>query len=182
MIDTKTFQDKLDAVASWMQKEFQTIRTGQATPAILDGITVETYGVQAPLSQVGSVSVEGAKSLLISPYDKSQVKQIEKTLNDANLGLSIQGGDAGVRVIFPDLTAERREMLTKLAKEKLEKARVSVRHERDEFWSEIQKQEKDGEISEDEKFNLKEQMEDMVKQVNTRLEDLLKNKEAEIKE
>ena len=181
-MDTQQFQDKLDAVVAWLQKEFQSIRTGQATPAILDGITVETYGVQAPLAQVGTISVEGAQSLLVAPYDKNQVKELERALTQADLGLSIVAGEAGVRVIFPDLTADRREMLTKLAREKLEQARVSLRQERDAHWSAIQSQHKEGDISEDEKFSAKEAMEELVKKTNTRLEELYKNKESEIQE
>ena len=182
MSDQQTFQGKLEQVTTWLQKEFQTIRTGQASPAILDGISVEAYGVPAPLSQVAAISVEGAKSLLVSPYDKNQIKELERALNEANLGLSIVAGDAGVRVIFPDLTAERREMLIKLARDKLEQARVSVRQERDAFWTSIQKEEKNGDISEDEKYAAKEKMEEGVKKSNERLEELFKNKESEIQE
>ncbi|MFW0870890.1 MAG: ribosome recycling factor [Patescibacteria group bacterium] len=177
----QTFKDKLDAVALWLQKEYQTIRTGQASPAILDGITVEAYGVKTPLAQIAAVSIEGTQSLLVSPYDKNQIKQLEKAFYEADLGLSIVSGEAGVRVIFPNLTAERRVMLIKLAREKLEKARVSVRQERDSYWSDIQSQHKEGEISEDEKFSKKEEMEELVKGSNDRLDQLFKNKESEIK-
>jgi len=179
-MDKTQFQKELDAVIEWLKREFQTIRTGQATPGILDGITINAYGAETPLMQVATIGVEGAKSLIVSPYDKNQVKEIEKALTDANLGLSIVGTDKGVRVIFPDLTSERRVMLMKLAKEKLEQARVSARKERDHVWNIIQEQEKLGEISEDERFAQKEIMENMVKTVNTKLEDLLKSKEQEI--
>lgn len=181
-MDTNIFQKELDAVIEWLRREFQSIRTGQAAPSVLDGVSVEAYGVPTPLLQVASVSIEGAKSLLVTPYDKNQVKQIEKSLADANLGLSIVGGDTGVRVIFPDLTAERRDMLIKLAKEKLEQSRVSVRGERDAVWNTIQDQEKMGEISEDEKFAHKETMEEMVKKTNERLEEVFQAKEVEIRE
>lgn len=181
-MDKAKFQQELDGVIEWMRREFGTIRTGQAAPSVLDGVQVDTYGVPTPIQQMAAVSIEGAKSLLVSPYDKNQVKQLEKALNDANLGLSIVGGDTGVRVVFPDLTAERRDMLVKLAKEKLEQARISVRKERDHVWNDLQEQEKLGEISEDEKFSDKEEMEDMVKKTNERLEELFKNKEREIRE
>jgi len=179
-MDFSSFTERLDAITAWLKKEYQSIRTGMASPAVLDGITIEAYGTQTPLNQVASVSIEGAKSLIVSPYDKSVVKQIEKAIIDANLGVSVIGTDTGVRVAFPDLTAERRGMLGKLAKQKLEDARVSVRKERDAIWNTIQTQEKEGEITEDEKFNHKEKMEEMVKEFNASLEVLFKNKEEEI--
>ena len=180
-MDKAQFQKELDGVIEWMRREFGTIRTGQAAPSVLDGVQVESYGVPTPVQQMAAISIEGAKSLLVTPYDKNQVKQLEKALNEANLGLSIVGGDTGVRVVFPDLTAERRDMLVKLAKEKLEQARISVRKERDHVWNSLQEQEKLGEISEDEKFTHKEEMENMVKKTNERLEELFKNKEVEIR-
>jgi len=179
-MDKTQFQKELDAVVEWLKREFQTIRTGQSTPSILDGITINAYGAQTPLNQVASIGIEGSKSLIVSPYDKGQIKEIEKALTYANLGLSVVGTDKGVRIIFPDLTSERRVVLMKLAKEKLEQARVSARKDRDHVWNIIQEQEKLGEISEDDKFTQKENMENMVKAKNTKLEELLKNKEQKI--
>jgi len=181
-MDKTQFTKELEAVVEWMRKEFQSIRTGQASPAILDGVMVSSYGAMTPIMQVANIGIEGPKSLLVSPYDKNQVKEVEKALTDAGLGLSIVGGDTGVRVIFPDLTAERRDMMVKLAKEKLEQARVSARKERDAVWNTIQEQEKVGDISEDEKYSQKEDMEELVKKTNEQLEDLFKNKESEIRE
>lgn len=181
-MNTQEFKNQLEAVIAWLKKEFQSIRTGMASPAILDGITVDAYGAQTQLNQVASIQIEGAKSLIVAPYDKSIVKQIEKTIIDANLGVSVVGTDTGVRIVFPDLTAERREMLIKLAKQKLEDARVSIRKERDALWNTIQQMEKDGEISEDERFTQKDTMEEMVKEYNKTVEDVFKNKEEEIRE
>jgi len=179
-MDFKQFTQELDAIADWLKKEFQSIRTGMASPAVLDGVKVDSYGALTPLNQVASISIEGAKSLLIGPYDRSLVKHIEKAVIDANLGVSVVGSDAGVRVSFPDLTAERRDMLGKLAKQKLEDARVSVRGERDKVWNQIQDLEKAGEITEDDRFALKAQMEEQVKEFNGSLDEILKNKQEEI--
>jgi len=178
----KEFNTELEEVTAWLKREYQSIRTGMASPAVLDGVKVDSYGSLMPLNQVASVSIEGAKSLFVAPYDKSITKQIEKALIDANLGVSVVGTDTGVRVSFPDLTSERRGMLAKLAKEKLEDARVSVRKVRDEYWKFIQEAEKNSEITEDEKFTQKEQMEDRVKELNKELEEVLSNKEKEISE
>ncbi len=153
-----------------------------ATPAVLDGVKVSAYGSLMPLSQVASISAEGPKSLFINVYDKSQIKTVEKAIIDSGLGLSANSNDTGVRVSFPDLTVERKQMLMKLAKEKLEKARVSVRQERDKQWQELQDAEKNGEIGEDEKFSMKEKMEEAVKKTNQSLEEALNRKEEEIQQ
>lgn len=179
-MDFKQFTTELDAIAEWLKKEYQSIRTGMASPAVLDGVRVDSYGAQTPVNQVASISIEGAKSLLVGAYDKSLIKNIEKAIVDADLGVSVVGTDMGVRVSFPDLTAERRDMLGKLAKQKLEDARVSVRGERDKVWNDIQTKEKDGEITEDERYSLKATMEEQVKTFNTGLEEILKNKLEEI--
>ncbi len=179
-MDFKQFTTELDAIAEWLKKEYQSIRTGMASPAVLDGVKVDSYGALTPLNQVASISIEGAKSLLVGPYDRSLVKHIEKAIIDANLGVSVVSSDAGVRISFPDLTAERRDMLGKLAKQKLEDARVSVRQERDKVWNQIQDLEKEGEITEDDRFTLKAKMEEQVKDFTATLDDILKNKQEEI--
>ena len=174
-------KNELDDVITWLKKEYTSIRTSMATPAILDGVKIEAYGVMSPLNQVAAISISDAKTLLVSPYDKGQIKQIEKILTDSDLGLSVVGGDTGIRLSFPDLTAERRVMLAKIAKDKLEDARISSRKVRDEVWSKIQADEKNGDISEDEKFSQKEKMEEMIKEYNGKLEDIFKLKEEEVK-
>jgi len=179
-MDFKNYEKELEEVKSWLQKEFSGIRTGVASVAVLDGVKVSAYGSLMPLNQLASIMVEGAKSLFVSPFDKSVIKDIEKSITDANLGLSVSVGSEGIRLSFPDLTADRRKMLLSLAKEKLEDARVSVRKKRDEVWKEIQEKEKDGEISEDEKFRLKEKMEDITKEFNSTIDSMYHTKEVEI--
>ncbi len=178
--DFKQFKEKTNNVVVWLQKECTGIRTGRATPAILDSVMVESYGSRGPISQVASISVEGATALRIAPWDSTASKDIEKAIVAANLGLSVVVDDKGVRVIFPELSAERRASLIKLAKEKLEEARKTLRMERDKVWSEIQKGEKEGEIREDEKFRLKKEMEKIGDEVQAKLEELIAKKEKEI--
>lgn len=178
--DFLKFKNNLKEVEGWLAKEFSTIRTGAASPALLDSIKVESYGSLMPINQLASVNIEDARSLRINPWDLSQVKPIEKAITIANLGVSVTVDGKGLRVIFPELTSERRVLLIKAAKEKLEKARISLRGERDDVWSDIQKKEKDGEISEDEKFRLKDQMQKEIDDSNTKLESLFVKKEKEI--
>jgi len=167
-------------VIEWLDKEFAAIRTGQATPTLLDSIRVESYGAFLPLNQMGSVGVEDARTLRISPWDASQVKAVEKAISEADLGLSIATDSSGVRVIFPELTGERRQQLVKFAKTKLEDARVSVKSLRDEAMKAIDAAEKAGEISQDDKFAEKEAVQGVVDTVNRALEARFSDKEKEI--
>ncbi len=172
--------EKLKGVGEWLDKEFSGIRTGQATPALLDSIRVESYGAFLPINQVGSVGVEDARTLRISPWDGSQVVAVEKAIRDADLGVSVVTDSSGLRVIFPELTGERRAQLLKLAKSKLEEARVSVRAIRDEFMKGIDAAEKAGDISQDDKFAAKESVQKAVDAANRALEARYAEKEVEI--
>ncbi len=171
---------RLTEVTEWLQGEFAAIRTGQASPALLDGVKVESYGAYMPLNQVGSVGTEDARTLRITPWDVSQIAGIERAIQEANLGVSVATDSAGIRVIFPELTVERRAQLQKLAKSKLEDARIRVRSVRDDAMKEIEKKLKDGDISEDDKFSQKEIVQKVVDGVNISLETLFNQKEREL--
>jgi len=175
-----SIEKKLKEAQEWLQKEYAGIRTGQASPALLDGIKVESYGSLVPLNQVGTVGVEDARTLRISTWDAGSVPAIEQSIRDANLGVSTASDSSGIRVIFPELTAERRVQLLKLAKSKLEDARITVRGVRDEVIKEIDKQEKDGEISEDEKFTQKDSVQKLIDTANKALELQYNQKDAEL--
>ncbi len=161
-------------------REYQGLRTGRASPAILDSIMVQAYGSQMPLKQVATVGVEDARSLRVQAFDQSLVKDIEKAITSADLGVGVGSDAAGVRVTFPELTGERREQLVKLAKAKLEDARTTVRQGRDDCWKDIQEQEKAKTISEDDKFRLKDEMQKKVDAANEELEKLFDKKEQEM--
>jgi ribosome recycling factor len=167
-------------IVDWLNTEYDGIRTGQATPALLDNIKVESYGSMMPLNQVGTVGVEDARTLRISLWDAGGIPSVEKALREADLGVSVATDSAGLRVIFPELTSDRRVQLLKLAKSKLEDARVSVRSARDEIMKDLDKQQKAGDISEDDKFTQKEEIQKKVDAVNTELEGLYDKKETEV--
>lgn len=175
-------EKKLHEVNEWLIKEYTGIRTGQANPGLLDSVRVESYGTLVPLQQVGSISIENARTLRISLWDAGQVKSVEKAITDADLGISVAGDSAGLRVIFPELTSDRRTQLLKLAKAKLEEARVSVKSVRDEFMKELEKKFKASEIGEDEKFSQKDKIQKSVENYNSRLELLFTRKEKELQE
>lgn len=161
-------------------REYQSLRTGRASPAILDSVKVSAYGSLMPLNQVATVRIEGARSLVVQPFDTSLAKDIERGLVDADLGVGVASDSSGIRVSFPELTSERREQLIKIAKAKLEEARTTVRGGRDECWKEIQDQEKEGGITEDDKFRLKDEMQKKVDAMNDELQQLFEKKETEM--
>lgn len=171
---------KMNAAIDWLGGEYGGIRTGQAAPGLLDSIKVENYGAMMNLNQVGSISVEDARTLRISPWDSGSIAAIERAITEADLGVSVATDSSGLRVIFPELTSERREQLNKLAKSKLEEARVRVRHVRDDVMKQVDAAHKAGDIGEDERFSQKEVVQKKVDEVNEKLEELYNQKEKEI--
>ena len=176
----KPFEQEIKSIVERFEKELASVRTGRATPAILDTVYVEMYGARMPIAQVATINVEGARTLRVAPWDASNAKEVEKAITVANLGLSVGADDKGIRVSFPDLTAERRTSLVKIAKEKMEEMRQSLRSVRDDVWSEIQQLERDGAMPEDDKFRAKEVMQKLVDNANMQFESMLDRKEKEI--
>lgn len=173
-------EPKLKEAEVWLQNEYAGIRTGQASPGLLDSVKVMSYGAIVPLNQVGNVSVEDARTLRVSVWDAGTLGAVEQALREADLGVSVVSDSSGMRVMFPDLTVERRVQLSKLAKAKLEDARITVRSVRDDAMKSIDKQLKDGEISEDDKFAEKESVQELVEKTNRELETLFQKKELEL--
>lgn len=178
--DFAELKKQITTTEEWLKEEFFGIRTGRATPALLDSIQVEAYGSRMPINQLANVSVQDARTLYITPYDQGQSKEIERAITQSNLGVSVGVDERGVRVSFPELTSERRVQLIKLVKDKLEDARVGIKKAREEAWDDIQKQEKDKTISEDEKFRAKDEMQKIIDEANKRLEEMAEKKENEI--
>ncbi len=174
------FKNDLKKVEEWLAKEYSQIHTGRASPALLDSIMVESYGSHMPIKNVASVGIEDPKTLRVSPWDKSQIKEVERAIQAANLGLSVAVDDAGIRVIFPMLTTERREALVKILKQKFEEAKVSVKKEREAAWNDIQEKEKEGGMSEDDKFRAKDELQKIVDDANMNFEVLFDKKEKEV--
>ena len=176
------FKQNTKEVEEWLKRELSTIRTGRATPAILDGVKVEAYGSDMAISQVASVSVEDARSLRVTPWDTSLVKAVEKGILLSDLGLSVSVDDKGIRINFPELTSDRRIGLIKIAKQKLEDARVTLRTEREKVLKDIDNQKKEGKMSEDEQFRLKTELQKMLDESGRTLEGMFFKKEKEIAE
>ncbi len=176
----KPFEDSVRGTKDWLTKEYSSLHTGAASPMVLDGISVDSYGTRQPLRNVASISIEDPKTLRVTPWDKQQVKEIEKEILKSDLGLSVAVDQTGLRVIFPMLTTENREKLVKVIKAKLEDARVSVKKERENMIREIDRQAREGEMSEDEKIRAKENLQSKVDEANLSLEEIFRGKEGVI--
>lgn len=168
-------------VEEWLQNELSVIRTGRASPAILDFVQVEAYGSRMSIKELANIVVEDAKTVRVEPWDTSMGKEIEKAINNSNLGLSLSPFEKGLRVIFPELTSERREQFVKVVKQKLEEGRVSLRGLRDKTGKAIDEKEKEGGMSEDDKFRFKDEMQKIIDESGRKLEALAEKKEADIK-
>ncbi len=180
MYNLQQLKNKIKETEVWFDKELANVRTGRANPAILDSVRVDSYGTSVAINQIGSVAIEDARSIRISPWDQSQIKAIEKAISAANLGVSLAIDDKGVRVIFPELTTESRAQIVKVAKEKFEQARVTIRKERDQSIQDIDKKEKAKEMGEDDKFRLKAEVQKIVDEANKKLETAMAKKEKDI--
>ncbi|HSE56488.1 MAG TPA: ribosome recycling factor [Candidatus Paceibacterota bacterium] len=170
------FQAELKKVDEWLSKEYSQISTGRAAPALLDGVQVESYGAHQPIKNVASVSIEDPKTLRISPWDKGLIKEIERGIYASNLGFSVSVDDQGIRVIIPQLTTERRTQLVKLAKDRLEDARIRLRQTREDALEKM----KAAKLPEDAEFRAKDELQKLVAGGNQSLEAIFEKKEQEI--
>lgn len=170
------FTKEAAETTDWLTKEFGQISTGRASPALLDGVRVESYGSIGPLKNVASLAIEDPKTLRITPWDSSHIKEIERGLYAADLGFSVSVDDKGVRVSIPALTTERRSALVKTAKEKLEEARIRIRKVRERVLTEI----KDAGLPEDTAKRSRDELQKKVDSANQSLEELFTRKETEI--
>lgn len=167
-------------VAEWLKREYTGISTGRATPAILDLVSVESYGARTSIPHVASVTIEDPRTLRVAPWDKSQVKIIEKALHDADLGLSVSVDADGLRIFFPQLTSERRAQLVRVLKDRLEDGRVKIRLLRQEVQKDIETKKKDGELPEDDAKRALDELQKKVDEYNGMLEDVFTKKETEV--
>ena len=177
--DFSPLKGKIKETEEWLSRELQGVRTGRATPTLLDGVKPEAYGARTPLKELAAISVEDARTLRVIPWDKSLTKAIEKGIVDANLGVGTATDDQGLRVTFPELTSERRAQLTKLVHDKAEQARVTLRSHRTDAIKEIDTLKKEG-MSEDQAKRDKEELQKLIDAGNEALLTVLKRKESEI--
>ncbi len=175
-----TTDEKMDESVEFLTREFSHIRAGKATPALLDGIKVDYYGAQTPLIQLANVSAPEPRMLTVEPYDKSVMADIEKAIMASNLGLNPNNDGSIIRIPMPMLSEERRKELVKLAKDKAEQARVSVRNARRDANDEIKKTVAEESLPEDSRFEAEEEIQKVTDGHTNRIDELLQKKESEI--
>lgn len=178
--DFSKLKAQIKETEEWLLREFSGIRTGRASLALLDGVKPEAYGARTPLQQLASLFVEDARTIRIVPFDKGNAKAIEKALTEADLGVGVGMDDQGLRVSFPELTAERRAMLGKLAGQKCEEARIRLRSHRTDALKELEASEKEGGMGKDELARLKDEAQKLIDKGQEALDALLSKKQQEI--
>jgi ribosome recycling factor len=171
-----SFQKSLD----WFQKETSSIRGGRVTIELIDEVLVEYYEQKLKLKEIASLSLVNNRTISVEPWDKSSISNIEKALLNSELGGSIRNDGQRVFFSFPMQSSEDKEKMTKILKQKMEKAKVSLRQVRDEAWKKIQEMERKGEISEDEKFKQKENLQKLIDEFEEKIEEVEERKEKEI--
>jgi ribosome recycling factor len=175
-------KDKMHKAVVHLQDEFGAVRTGRATPALVEKLRVDAYGSEMPLQQLAGFSVPEPRVLVISPYDKGTMKAIEKAIQASDLGVNPSNDGAVIRITFPELTAERRKDLVKVVKARAEDARVAVRNVRRHTRQELEHSEKDGEISQDELDRVEKELEKLTHDVVAEIDTMLGHKEKELLE
>jgi ribosome recycling factor len=149
---------------------------------MVEDLPVDYFGTKSPLKQVASISLADPKTLVISPWNRDNLVDIEKAINDSDLNITVNNDGNVIRLVLPSLTEERRKELVKLLGKKTEEARIRVRKERETIWDEIQEREKNGELSEDDKFRMKDQLQILVDEYNQKIQSMSEKKEKEIME
>jgi ribosome recycling factor len=175
-------EEKMDKAVEVAKEDFGVIRTGRATPALFSKILVDYYGSPTPLQQLASFATPEARTVIITPYDRSSMPNIEKSIRDSDLGVNPTNDGTIIRVAMPQLTEERRRDYIKVAKNKAEDARVSVRNIRRRAKEELDRIARDGEAGEDEVGRAEKELEQVTKRHVDTIDDLLRHKETELLE
>lgn len=172
--------DDFNKAIDFFKKDIAALRTGRANPNMLEGLTVEAYGARTPINGLASINVQDSQSLVVVPWDKGIVKDIEKALVEADLGVGVINEGDKVRLSIPRMTEENRKELVKKLNERMEHARISVRQVREEVKTGIEAAEKDKAISEDDKFRFVKELDDEVAKINDEIKAIRDKKEQEI--
>lgn len=162
------------------ENEAAKLRTGRANPGLVETLLVDYYGTKTPLKQIASINIPEARQILIQPWDKGSLVFIETAIRESDLGLNPGNDGQNIRIVLPSLTEERRKDLVKTLNHRAEEGRIAIRTIREEAWKEIQDREKQGDISEDDKFQGKDELQKVVDGHNAKIEDLRHKKEQEI--
>jgi ribosome recycling factor len=172
--------EDFESAIEHFKTDIKTLRTGRATPSLLEGVQVEAYGTVSPLKALANINVDDARTLVVAPWDKSSVRNVEKAIEDADLGVNVSNEGEKIRVSIPEMTEEKRKEMVRKLNEKLEKARISIRHIREEIKTSIEEAEKSKEITEDEKFRYIKELDEEVDKKNNQLKEIRDKKEEDV--
>lgn len=175
-----TSVERMDKTIAALKDQFNGIRTGRASAAIFDKVRVDYYGTKSPLSQVATISIPEARSIIIQPFDKSLIAEIEKGIQVADLGLNPSNDGKVIRISIPPLTAERRKELVKQAKTIAENSRTSIRNIRRDGNDDLKKQQKGGEITEDDLKKMEDELQKLTDKYIAEINSVYEAKEKEI--
>ena len=173
---------KMDKAVGVAREEFAAIRAGRANPSMFAKLTADYYGTPTPIQQLASFTAPEARIILVSPYDVTAMPAIEKAIRESDLGVNPSNDGKMIRCVFPELTEERRKEYIKVARAKAEEGRVSVRNIRRNAKQDLERLEKDGEVGKDDVTGAEKRLDGMTKKHTDEIDDLLKNKEAELLE
>ena len=179
-VDFTEFSKKMDKTLSHLAEDFDAVRAGRANPKVLDRITVEYYGQETALNGVATISSPDARSLVIQPWDTSLLKEIQKAIQMSDLGITPQNDGKVIRLIFPQLTEERRKELTKQVKKYAEDAKVAMRNVRRDGMDYVKKLKKNSEITEDDQKKAEKDLQDMLDKYTKKVDEALAAKEKEL--
>jgi len=184
VIDEALFdaEEKMEKAVEHAREELGTVRTGRATPAMFAKLTAEYYGSPTPLNQMASISIPEARMAVVKPFDAGQLGVIERAIRDSDLGVNPSNDGTIIRVLFPQLTEERRREMVKVARSRGEDAKVSIRNIRRHSKDELDRISKDGEAGEDEVTRAQKELDDTTNRYVTQVDNVMKNKEAELLE
>ncbi len=173
-------QEDFKKVVDFFEKEISSLRTGRANASILDNIMVDSYGTKTPINALASISVPDGISMVIAPWDKGALKEIEKSVVDANLGLGVVNEGEQIRLTVPKMTEENRKDLVKRLNDMMEHSRITFRKVRDEIKTNIERAEKEGDLTKDDKFDFIKELDEFVKGKNEEVKVIRDKKEEDI--
>ena len=182
MADLKEFEHKMDKTLEVLASDFAAVRAGRANAQVLDRIMVPYYGVDTPINQVGTVSSPDPRTLVIQPWDTSLLKAVEKAIQASELGINPQNDGRVIRLVFPQLTEERRKELTKQVRKYGEDAKVALRNVRRDAVEHVKKSQKKSEMTEDEEKKAEKDIQDMTDKFTKKVDDMCAKKEKELME
>ena len=170
----------LNKTIDYLKSELASLQVGRATPSLLENLEVDCYNQKMPLKQLATIQTPEPRSIIVRPWDKSIIQNVEKAIGKSKLGLSPIVEEDFIRLSVPPLSEERRKEIVKILQEKVEECRISIRRHREDVWKEVQTMEQNKEISEDDKFKAKDELQKVIDEYNEKVEEIRKKKQEEI--